>query len=64
MHQAVVEGVTIADGLCVSSGTAVCEAADALRLREASADTLAFAAKVCRTSIDLARAYQGEAPTR
>jgi carbonic anhydrase/acetyltransferase-like protein (isoleucine patch superfamily) len=62
MHQAVVEGVTIEDGLCVPSATAVCEATDALRLREASADVLALAAKVCRTNIRLAQAYRGRNP--
>ena len=57
-----VEGVTIEDGLCVPSATAVCEAADALHLGEASADVLAFAAKVCRTNIRLAQAYRGRNP--
>jgi carbonic anhydrase/acetyltransferase-like protein (isoleucine patch superfamily) len=53
-HQALVENVTISEGLHIPSMTAVLSQADVLRLKPASSEMAAFADKVRRTNLFLA----------
>ncbi len=54
LHQSLVEGVTIPEGMHVPSMTAVMTEKDVLRLNPASAELTAFADKVHRTNVFLA----------
>ena len=56
LHQALVEGVTIPEGLHVPSMTAVGNEDDVQSLTPATPDLLAFAKKVARTNVALAQA--------
>jgi carbonic anhydrase/acetyltransferase-like protein (isoleucine patch superfamily) len=56
MHGAVVEGVSVPDGLYVPSMAVVCCHNDVRRLRPASPEVLAFAARVRLTNIGFAKA--------
>lgn len=55
MHGALVEGVSVPDGLCVPSMAAVCCQNDVRGLRPASPEELAFAARVHLTNTCLAK---------
>jgi carbonic anhydrase/acetyltransferase-like protein (isoleucine patch superfamily) len=61
MHGALVEGVRVPDGLCVSSMAAVCCPNDLRHLRPASPEQLAFADRVRLTNARLAEAGREKA---